>query len=130
VNKYAKWFRLALWLGIIADLLLGLPGILFPNTILRLLHMRPSTDIVWTAIASILVIVLALMYSSAAHDPIGCRLTARNAVISRGVCAIFFLVLWPGYYTAFGIMDLLFFLIQAPLLHRALKEHDRRNPTG
>jgi hypothetical protein len=130
VNKYAKWFRVAMWLGIIANLLLGLPGIFFPNTMLRLLHQRPSTDIVWTAFASILVVLLALMYSPAARDLFRYRMTARYAVFSRAACAIFFLILWPGRYLTFGIMDLFFFLIQAPLLYLALKEYDQHSPAS
>jgi hypothetical protein len=126
VNKYAKWFRVALWVGIVANLLLGLPGIFFPNTMLRLLNQRPSTDILWTAFASTLVVVLALMYSPAGGDLFRYRLTARNAVLSRAICAIFFLLLWSGYL-AFGLMDLIFFLIQAPLLYLALKEHDKHS---
>src|ERR1700682_2431565 len=129
-NKYAKWFRVAMWLGIVANLLLGLPGILFPNTVLRLLHQRPSTDILWTAFASTLVVVLALLYSPAARDLFANRSTARNAVISRAVGAIFFLILWPGYYVAFGLVDAIFFLILAPLLYKALKVYDMHSSGG
>ena len=124
MNKYTKWFRIALWLGVILDLLLGLPGIFFPNTMLRLLHLRPSTDIVWTATASILTVALALMYTTA-NDPILYRRAAWNAVIARGLCAIFFLLLWPGYYVSFGVMDLLFFVVQGWFLRQTLQVYDR-----
>ncbi len=124
MNKYTKWFRIALWLGVILDLLLALPGILFPNTMLRLLHLRPSTDIVWTATASILTVVLALMYTTA-NDPILHRRAAWNAVISRGLCATFFLLLWPGYYASFGLMDLFFFIVQGWSLRLTLQVYDR-----
>lgn len=125
VNKYAKWFRFVMWVGIIVNLLLSLPVILFPNTVLRLLGQTPSRDIVWTAFAGLLIFLLTLMYIPPARDPIGLRSSAKLAVFARFAEAFFFLILWPSRYLMFGLLDGLFFLILAPLLYLALKEHDQ-----
>lgn len=125
MNKYAKWFRIAMWTGIVVNMLLGLPTILFPNTIMRLMHQRPSTDIVWTAFAANLLVLLSLLYIPSAKDPILYRLTAKFAVFARLAGVIFFFILWPGRYPLFGVLDGVFLLIQAPLLYLALKENDQ-----
>lgn len=130
MNKYAKWFSIVTWIAIVINLLLGLPTIIFPNTMLRLLQQRPSTDIVWTAFSGLMIAMLALLYIPAAKDPIRNRSTAKLAVFVRLAEAVFFLILWPSRYTLFGLMDGLFFLIQAPLLYLALRDYDRHHSTS
>ena len=114
-----------MWAGIIVNLLLGLPTILFPNTMMRAMGQRPSTDIVWTAFAANLLCLLSLLYVPGAKDPIRYRLTAKLSVFARLAGVLFFLILWPGRYPAFGLLDGFFLVIQAPLLFLALREHDR-----
>lgn len=125
MNKYAKWFSITMWIGIVFNILLGLPTILFPNTMLRLLHQRPSTDIVWTAFAGLLIVMLGLLYIPAAKDPIRYRSLAKTAVFVRFCEALFFLIIWPGRYPLFGLLDGLFFIVQWIFLFLALREHDR-----
>ena len=109
MNTYAKWYCRVLWLAIILNALLGLAALFFPNTTLRAFGQRPSDDILWTAFGGMALLMIALLLSPAARDPYRYRLTARYAVIEKGLFALFFLVLWPGY-PLFGILDLAFCL--------------------
>jgi hypothetical protein len=122
VNKYATWFRRVMWLGIIANVVLSLPTYCFPNTMMRAMGQRPTGDIVWTAFAANLLILLSLLYVPAAKDPYRYRLTAIFAVIARLGGVIFFFIAWPGYYPLFGLLDLVFLLLQAPLLWLAYRQ--------
>lgn len=109
MNTYAKWFCRVLWLAIVIDVLLGLAALFFPNTTLRAFGMRASDDIFWTAFGAMAILMVALLFSPAARDPYRYRLTARYAVIAKGLFAAFFLVLWPGY-PLFGFLDLAFLI--------------------
>lgn len=128
MNEKAIWFRRVMWLGIIANVVLSLPTLFFPNTMMRAMGQRPTGDIVWTAFAANLLILLSLLYVPAAKDPFRYRLTAIFAVIARAAGVLFFFVLWPGRYPLFGLLDLFFFILQAPLLYRAFKAHPDWQP--
>lgn len=116
MNKYAVWFRRAVWLGILQDWLLGIPAIFAPNWLLGSLSQRLSLDLIWTEFAGLLVVLLSLFYIPGANDPYRYTTNAWLATLSRPPGVIFFLLLRPGIYPAFGIIDLVLFSIQAPLL--------------
>jgi hypothetical protein len=119
---YALWFGRAMWLGIIADWVLGIPGIFFPNTTLQLAGQPLALETpVWPAFASLLLALLSLFYIPGANDPYTYRATAILSVLARPPGVVFFLLLWPNRYPAFGYLDLVLFLIQAPLLYLALR---------
>jgi|GEM_PF-543677 len=122
MHRYTVWFRRALWLGIIADWLLGIPTIFAPRIVLGLLGLRPTGDPVWTAFAALLVVLLSLFYIPGASKPHRYRLNAWFAVLARPPGVLFFLVFLPGAYPLFGLLDLVLFLIQFPLLLKALRE--------
>lgn len=116
MNKQAVWFRRAVWLGILADWILGIPTIFAPEWVLGLLGFRPTGDPVWTSFAALLVVLLSLFYIPGANNPYRYRLSAWFAVFARPPGVIFFLFLNPGTYPAFGWLDGFLFLIQFPLL--------------
>lgn len=120
-TKYARWFSRVMWLGIIVNVILALPTLFFPNTMMRAMGQRPTDDIVWTAFSANLLILLSLLYVPAAKDPYRYKLSAIFAVIARAAGVIFFFILWPGRYPLFGLLDLVFFLLQAPLLYFAYR---------
>lgn len=122
---YADWFRRAMWLGIIADWVLGIPGIFYPNATLALVGQPLALETpVWPAFASLLLVLLSLFYIPGAMNPYRYRATAILSVVARPPGVIFFLLLWPNQYPAFGYLDLALTLIQAPLLYLTL----RRDP--
>lgn len=116
MNKHATWFKRAVWLGIVADWVLTIPVIIAPEKVLDLLGLRATHDPVWTAFAALLVLILSLFYIPGANKPYRYRLNAWFAVFARPPGVIFFLVLYPGLYPAFGLLDASLFLIQLPLL--------------
>jgi uncharacterized membrane protein len=116
------WFGRAMWLGILADLVLGLPGIFIPNAVLATAGQPLALETpVWPAFASLLLVLLALFYIPGANDPYRYRATAILSVLARPPGVVFFLFLWPGTYPAFGYLDLFLFLLQAPLLYLTLR---------
>lgn len=121
MNKHATWFCRAVWAGIIADWVLGIPTIFWPEGVLKLLGMRPTEDPVWTAFAALLVVLLSLFYIPGASDPYRYRFNAWLAVLARPPGVIFFLLYKPGFYPAFGYLDGALFLAQFPLLLLTLR---------
>jgi hypothetical protein len=120
-NKYAKWFRRSVWLGILADWALGIPTIFAPEWVLDTLGFRPTGDPIWTAFAALLVVLLSLFYIPGANQPYRYKFNAWLAVFARPPGVIYFLFLHPGTYPAFGILDGTLFLIQLPLLLLTMK---------
>ncbi len=116
MNKYAVWFGRAVWLGIIQDWLLGIPAIFAPNWTLELLGQRPTQDPVWTGFAGLLVVLLSLFYIPGANDPYRYKANAWLATFARPPGVIFFLLIYPGFYPIFGIIDSVLSVIQIPLL--------------
>jgi hypothetical protein len=121
MNAYARWFGRAMWLGILADWVLTLPTIFAPETVLRVLGLRPTDDPVWAAFAALLVFLLSLFHIPGAIDPYRYRYNAWLATFSRPPGVIFFLLLWPGLYPAFALIDGTLFAIQFPLLLLAMR---------
>lgn len=131
MNKHAVWFRRAVWAGIVADWLLGLPTIFAPEWVLGVIGARQTLDPTWTAFAALLVVLLSLFYIPGANDPYRYRFNAWLAVLARPPGVIFFLFYMPGFYPAFGILDGVLFLVQFPLLLltlRALPKEDWHLP--
>jgi len=98
MNKHAKWFCRAVWLGIIADWVLGIPTIFAPEWVLGVLGMRHTQDPTWTAFAGLLVFLLSLFYIPGATDPYRYRFNAWMAVLARPPGVLFFLLYMPGIY--------------------------------
>lgn len=125
---FAKWFGLALWLGILVNGLLAVPGIFWPNATLGLAGLTPDLEHpVWPAFASLLLVLLSVFYIPGAIDPRRYKATAILSVLARMAGVIFFFWLWPGLYPAFGYLDLVFLVIQAPLCYLAFRQ---KSPTA
>ena len=121
MSTHAVWFKRTVWLGIVADWLLGIPVIFAPEKVLELLGFRATVDPVWSAFAALLVVLLSLFYIPGAINPERYRFNAWLAVFARPPGVIFFLILYPGAYPAFGYLDGFLFLIQFPLLLLTVK---------
>jgi hypothetical protein len=115
MNRYAIGFRWAVILGVVANLSLAVPGVFVPNAVLGLVGLPPAMQQIWPSFASLLLILLSLMYLPAAYDPFAYRPVAWLAVGARAVGAIYFLGFHPEYL-AFGLLDLVFGLIEGVLL--------------
>jgi hypothetical protein len=115
-NRYALWFRRAVFLGILQDWLFAIPGIFVPNVVLGLIA-EPAAQPVWPAFAMQLLLLLSLFYIPGALDPFSHRASAILTVVARGAGVVFFLVIWRGHAPAWiGYLDLTFSVIQGVLL--------------
>lgn len=120
--KFATWFRWAIFLGIAQDWLFGLPGVFVPNGVLGLARVRQADDPVWPAYASLVLVLLGLVYIPGALDPFRYKPHAILAVAARGAGVVFFFFLYPGFFpTWFGLVDLTFTVVQGILLVLTLR---------
>jgi hypothetical protein len=115
-NAWAKWFRIALWLGILQDFATGVPAVLWPNAALRILGQTHSSDPVYVSLAAMILLMLGVMYIPAAIDPYKYPAVAWFSVLARPPGIIFFGFLYPHQYPAFAIVDGVFTALQLPLL--------------
>ena len=122
MNKYAKWFRWVLKLSNWLLIILGALMVFLPNTVLRTLGLDPSHDVLWTAAFGMGLLAIGMLAMPAARDPYRYSQLATFAVVEKALFALFFLVIWPGRYVLFGILDLVLFLILFVLLWLARKQ--------
>jgi hypothetical protein len=120
MNRYAVWFRGVVVLGILANLFFALPGIFIPNAVLALARIEPTHDPVWPAFASLLLLLLSLFYIPGAVDPFRYSPIAWLSVVARFAGVVFFFCLWRGY-PLFGLIDLVFGVVEGVLLFVALR---------
>lgn len=115
-DRNALWLKRTLWAGILANLVLAIPTIFWPEQVLDLIGARQTLDPVWSAFAALMLVLLSIFYMPGANQPYRYRFNAVMAVLSRLVGVLFFLWLWAGFYPAFGYLDAVFFLAQVPFL--------------
>ena len=115
-NAWAKWFRAAIVLGIVQDVVLGVPALIWPNETLQFLGFAPVAEPVWIVFAALVLLVLAAFYLPAAIDPYKYPLVAWLSVLARPPGVLFFFLLYPGVYPLFGIIDAVLSVIQISLL--------------
>jgi len=115
-DRSAVWLKQTLWLGILANWILGVPAIFAPERLLNLVGARPTQDPVWTAFAALILVLLGLFYIPGANQPYRYRANVWMAVFARLPSVIFFFLLWPRVYPTFGLLDGLLFLLQFPFL--------------
>lgn len=120
-NPYERWWRRAMWLGIVQDWVLGIPAIFAPERTLKAVKQRPTGDPVWTSFAALITVLLSFSYIPGAQDPQRYRTSAFLSVISRPPGVVFFLLLRRGAYPLFGVIDGFLFCVQAPLLYLTMR---------
>jgi RoxA-like, cytochrome c-like len=120
MNTFAVWFHRLVWVGILANLALALPGLFATERLLAWLALEPASPVLWPRFASLLLILLSLFYIPAAVNLYTHRANAWLAVLSRFAGVVFFFV-HAGDYILFGVFDLIFGLPQAILLMLALR---------
>ena len=121
MNPYTIRFRWVVLIGVLVNLSFALPGIFIPNSVLSLAGGEPVIHTIWPAFASLLLVLLSLFYIPAALDPLRYTPFAWLAVLALLGGVIFFLFLRPGEYPLFGCIDLVFAVLEGPLLILALR---------
>jgi hypothetical protein len=109
------WFQRVMWLGIIGNVALALPTLLWPAQMLALSRFPTAVPLVWVRFSSLLLILLSSFYVPAAIDCRRARVSAWLATAGRLAGVLFFL-LQEREYWLLGAYDFAFFLPQALLL--------------
>lgn len=116
-----RWFTRVMWIGIIANLGLAIPTLLYPAMMLARNSLPPADPLLWPRFSALLLILLSVFYMPAAVDPDRYRVNAWFAVASRLVGVVFFFVFQPSEYRALGMVDLVFFVPEVILLIVAVR---------
>ena len=125
MNSYANWFRRVVLLGVLVNLILAIPTLLVPETMLALFNLPLAVPVIWVQFSANLLILLSFFYIPAALDPYRYQASAWLAVFSRIAGVIFFLT-QAKIYLLFGLLDLCFAIPEGILLILAY----RANKTG
>jgi hypothetical protein len=109
-----RWFKIVMWLGIIANIVCAAISIVSTNAVLSFLHLGPAQPLVWPRFAAFLLILLSVFYIPSAIDPLRYRYSAILAILCRFAGVAFFSIV-GGKYLIFGLFDFTFGLPQAIL---------------
>jgi hypothetical protein len=126
-NGYAVWFGRVVWAGVVANLLLAVPGLLYPQGVLELVvgpyeqALYGPDALLWPRFAALLLILLSLFYVPAALNPFHYRANAWLAVLAR-FAGVFFFLPQGERYALFGFYDLAFGFVQGVLLILAYRD--------
>ena len=98
-NPWVNWFRLVVWLGILANLSFAVPSLFAPEWILGQMQFDPPRPLIWFQDAGGLLFLLTLMFIPAAIDPFRYKFNAAVLVIGRLAFGVFWFwqVLFNGY---------------------------------
>ena len=114
-----RWFSRAVWLGIVANVVLAIPTLAAPDQVIAFSRLPTVTPVVWARFAALLLILLSAFYAPAAIDPDRYRANAWLAVVSRLAGVVFFI--GDPIYRVLGLFDLVFLLPEALLLFAATR---------
>jgi hypothetical protein len=109
------WFQRVMWVGIVANVALALPALLWPAQMLELSGLPDAAPLVWVRFSGLLLILLSSFYVPAALDCRRARVSAWLSTAGRLAGVIFFLSQARDYWLL-GLYDFAFFLPQALLL--------------
>lgn len=130
MNRYQKWFALAVLLGIIANFSFSFPAVLAPSWLLTRLDLPQAYQTIWLRDAGLLLFFLTVLYFPAALNPLRYKVNSVVLVVGRLAFGLFWL--WPYFfanapraYLTFGLIDLGLGLLQGVLLLLLLREEEK-----
>ena len=129
MNSYAIWFGRIVWLGILANLVIGIPTVLLPGETLIAFGSPPAYPLLWPSFSGLLLILLSLFYIPAARQPLGNLLVSWLTVLARLAGVIFFLGFHRDYFLL-GLFDLSYFVPEAILLSLAVRAQRNELPAS
>jgi hypothetical protein len=117
-NPFVRWFRLAVWLGVLGNLIFAIPAVFFPGWLLSALCLPPVYPTIWLRDAGGLLFFLTLLYIPAATDPFRYNCNAMIAVGARLTFGLFWFwaVCFAGYPTEFLTLAWVDFVVGMLLL--------------
>ena len=130
-NKFAKLFGIVVLLGVLMNLVVGIPGILVPQQVLGFIGLPSETTEFWARLTCWLLLLLSFMYVPAALQPFRSPPHSWLTVASRwgGVFFVTSTTLimsldWRYLYFALG--DLIFAIPELILLALAFRTQSRQ----
>jgi hypothetical protein len=129
MNNYAIWFGRVVWLGILANLIIGIPTVLLPGETLVAFGSPPADPLLWPSFSGLLLILLSLFYIPAALQPLRNLLVSWLTVLARLAGVIFFLGFHRDYYLL-GLFDLSYFVPEGLLLLLAIRAQQHPLPAS
>lgn len=114
-SRYARWFGFSVGIGLLFDLLVGLPAIFAPAWAAQLLHEPIGSSLPWIAFTSLLLVLLSFFYIPVALEPQRLPALGALAVFSRIAQTIFFTFMSPTSFLVRFIANLTLTLLQIPL---------------
>jgi hypothetical protein len=117
-TTFETWFERVMWVGILANVALALPTLLWPAQMLAFSRLPDAVPLVWVRFSSLLLILLSSFYVPAAINCRRARVNAWLATAGRLAGAVFFFSQAREYWQ-FAAFDFAFFLPQALLLMAA-----------
>jgi hypothetical protein len=125
-NKFAAWFQRVTWIGIAANIALGIPTLLAPDRMVAFASLPPAAPLLWVRFSALLLLILSCFYMPAAYDCNRYRVVAWLAVLSRLTGVVFFST-QPAEYRVFGLFDLIFLVPEGILLTLASRSQPVTN---
>lgn len=125
-NIYVKWYSRTVWIGIALNMIFVIGLFFFPVGFLGLLNI-PAPPTIWARTAGMLLGIISVLYIPGAVDPMRYRWAAIFSVMpSRAFGSTFFLTEtlvfgWQIGFVSIAIVDLVFGLSEAVLLHKAYR---------
>ena len=128
MHSSRKWFKLVVWLGILANWAFGVWALFVnPYQILTTFGLGPVNSTIWIFNYSILLVLLSCYFIPAASDPLRYRANAWLLVIGRLIPASSYFIgvylgFFPRGFLTLGMADGGFGIVQLFLLLKVLKD--------
>lgn len=125
-NKFAKLFKIVVLLGVLMNLVVGIPGILVPQQVLGFIGLPTEATEFWARLTCWLLLLLSFMYIPAALQPFRSPPHSWLTVASRWggvffVSIVTFTMALDWRYLYFALGDLIFAVPELILLALAFR---------
>jgi hypothetical protein len=90
VNPYVRWYSIAVWFGIVANLAFCLTAWFAPERVLKLLKLNQTKNTMWLRNVGMLLVNLSIFNAGAALAPLRYPLNSWLVPIARLIAAFFF----------------------------------------
>lgn len=134
MNRYARAFKVTVWIGVFVNLALAVAAVFAPDWLLTTMGFDVAYPNLWPRFAAWLLMLLSLFYIPGANDLNRYRANAWLSVVARVSGVVFFTaaVLVVGFsarYLLFGLIDLVFAIPSGAFLMLAIRRQGQELAT-
>ena len=140
MNAYLRWWRGVVLLGIAVNVAAGLPALIRPHSVQRLMRLEPLTATVWLRLAGLLLVDVSIFGAGTALRPTQVPIYSYLTSIERLISGLFSLQVWlfnpwqsstrPRAFAPLGLFDTTVGVVGTILLTLGLREHRRTETRG